>query len=37
MRIMGNGIPMAHNKTERMRLSNYCWRDNSFVTRMFHV
>jgi len=33
--MMGNGMPIAHNNTERMKFSNGRWRDNPSVTGMF--
>ena len=32
---MGSGMPIAHNRTERMNLSTKSWRDNPFATDEF--
>ena len=35
IKMMGKGMPIAHNNTERMKLSNKCRRDNPFAEQMF--
>ncbi len=35
--MIGNGMPIAHKSTERMRLSIFRWRDNQTFGKQFQT